>query len=163
MSSIRSVRQFTAAAITSALFIGALTSGAHAEVSRQAFSKFRAADCAGGVSCTVDFGLVPAYHRYEIRMVSCYLSIGNVNGKVLYWYLHVRNRALNIVGRMHLRPQLLGTVPSAPAVTYNATEQGLVVAPAGGSMIVAMTRDASTAGEVPGMDCTIGGDDVTLR
>jgi hypothetical protein len=161
MRSIRFLRQFSATVVFSALFVGACTYSVHAaEVARQAFSKFKSAICVGSGSCSVDFGLVPANRRYEIRMVSCYLTIGNVNGKVLYWYLHA-NKGTQVLGRIHLRPQLLGTVP--PSVTYNATEYGLLVVPQGGSMIVAMTRDSSTAGEVPGMDCTISGDNVVLR
>jgi hypothetical protein len=161
MRSIRFLRQFLATVVFSALFVATCAYGVHAaEVARQAFSKFRSANCIGSASCFVDFGLVPAKHRYEIRMVSCYVSINNVNGKVLYWYLHAK-KDTQIVGRIHLRPQLLGTV--TPTVTYNATEYGLVVVPQGGSMTVAMTRDGSTAGEIQGMDCTIGGDNVRFQ
>lgn len=130
------------------------------EVSRKPFSKFVGKSCAGSSSCTTDFGTVPQNFRFEITNVSCYLSIGNVNGKVLYWYFHSAKDA-KVVGRIHLRPQLLGT--SSTAVTYNANEQAHLVLPAGASMLVGMTRDSSTAGEIPNMDCTISGDKVKLK
>jgi len=132
------------------------------ELSRTSFTKFASNACPTSGNCFVDFGTVPgtARRRYEITSVSCYLSIGNVNGRVLYWYLYgLRNGEL--VGRIHLRATHLGATTNA--VTYNATEQGLLVVPGGGTLGVSMARDGTTAGAVPNMDCTIGGYDVRLQ
>lgn len=133
------------------------------ELSRTPITIFGLGACPNAGTCSVDFGVVPgnARRRYEITHVSCYLSIGNTNGKVLYWYLHA-TRDGQIIGRIHLRPHLLGTVPNS-VVTYNANEDGLVVVPGGGTLLVTMSRDASSIGGIPSIDCTISGYDVRLQ
>jgi hypothetical protein len=97
--------------------------------------------------------------RYEITFVSCYLSIGNPNGRVGYWYLNA-NRHGDVVGRIHLRSHFLGRSPDS--VTYNASESGLLVVYGGGRIAVTNSRDWSTPGAVPFMDCTMSGYDVQL-
>jgi hypothetical protein len=133
-----------------------------AELSRVAFSKFTSQSCPASGSCFNDFGTVPGAgkRRYEITQASCYLIIGNPNGRPLYWYLYaVRNGEL--IGRIHLRPAFLGT--TSTEITYNATEQGLVVVPGGGQIGISVTRDSSTAGAINGLQCSIGGYDVRLE
>jgi hypothetical protein len=152
-----------ALAISGVIFGASVGPGSAAtEVSRTPFSKFGSQNCPDSGSCSVDFGIVPGAIRvrYEITHVTCYLSIANANGRVGYWYLHVLKSG-TILGRIHMRPNFLGTFTTS--VTYNANEEGLVVAPGGSSMIVTMTRDSSTAGGIPNMDCTISGYDVRLQ
>ena len=131
-----------------------------AELSRVAFSKFALRNCSASFSCAVGFGSVPGTfkRRYEITNVSCYLAIGNASGSLRYWYLSGTKSGQ--LGRIHLRPSLLGT--STTEVTYNANEQGLVVVPGGGEIIVTVAKDASTAGGINSLQCSIGGYDVTL-
>jgi hypothetical protein len=131
------------------------------DVSTKAFSIFKQADCAPDNCGGVLFGEVPKNHRWEITSVSCYLANGNANGQVLYWYLTAFKAPDNQYGRIELRPQRLGV--SGTNVTYNATEQGLIVAPAGASVSVSMTRDSTTPGGIPHQRCTIGGLDVKVR
>jgi len=133
------------------------------EISRTPITIFGTGACPTEGNCGVDFGTVPGHdrRRYEITHVSCYLSISNPNAKILYWFLHASIGGAAI-GRIHLRPHLLGTIPNS-TVTYNANEDGLLVVPGGGILTVAMTRDASSAGGIPNIDCTISGYDVRLQ
>jgi len=159
MHKFGSWRYLIATAVSCAALLGTINPTEAAEVSRRTFSIHKSTECSTSPSCFLDFGAVPAKHRYEITNVSCYLVIGNVNGRVLYWQLSgIRNGVHR--GRIHLRAHFLGT--SSSAVHYNATEQGLIVAPAGTQLTVSMTRDSSTAGGIPHMNCTIGGQDITL-
>lgn len=131
-----------------------------AEISRKSFTKFGTGACPLSGGCNVDFGTVPANHIYEVTSVSCYLSIENVNGRVLYWYLYALKSGASVLGRIHLRPTSLGTTSTAH--TYSATETTMLRVPSGASIGVSMTRDGSTAGGVPNIDCTIGGADVRV-
>lgn len=154
-----SIRVLTLAMLSAMFCIESAPSNA-ADLSRKPFSRWGQSFCAQSGNCDVNFGVVPASHAYEIKFVSCYLSIGNVNGKPLYWYLHVVKPGKDPVGRIHLRPNSLGTTTTEH--TYNATENGFLRAPAGATMTVAMTRDTSTAGGIPFLECTMTGEDVTL-
>jgi hypothetical protein len=138
----------------------ASTSVQAAVLSRTNFSKFAFAECPTSGTCTVNFGTVPAKHIYEIKSVSCYVAIGNAAGKVLYWYL-TGYSSTKQYGRIHLQPVLLGT--STDSVTYNATSNALIVAPAAASIATTVSRDGSTPGAIPSVDCTISGVDVKLQ
>jgi hypothetical protein len=152
-------RRSLAALLAFCLSLAALPRDGNAatEVSRSLFSKFISKDCSATASCTADFGIVPARTVYEIKSVSCYVSIENVNGRVLYWYLHSSKNG-SVIGRIHLRPTFLGK--TSTSITYNATEQAYLRVPQGAAIFVTMTRDGTTAGAIPGMDCTISGDAV---
>lgn len=145
------------------LALGATTLDANAaqEVRRAEFSLWKSANCPGNTSCAVSFGTVPALRAWLIKYVSCYTAVGDVNGKILYWYLYANHANGTRVGEIHLRPTSLGI--SGPARTYNATEQGYLRVPAGGIVGATMTRDASTPGETPFLNCTIGGDNIVYQ
>jgi hypothetical protein len=130
------------------------------EVRRVEFTKFVSNSCPASGSCFVDFGTVPADRAWLIRYVSCYLIIGNQNGRPLYWYLYaVRNG--NVIGRIHLRPAELGATSTER--TFNATEQGYMKVPFGSTVGLSVTRDSSTAGAINGIQCSIGGDNIVLQ
>lgn len=162
MSSLHNLNRIAVFFILGALALGVPGGGAQAakEISRTPFTKFASNGCPSSGGCDVSFGAVPNKRRFEIRTVSCYVSIGNVNGRVLYWYLQAAKNS-EVLGRIHLRPQHLGT--TSTAVTYNANEQAYLVLPAGTTMSVGMTRDSSTAGGITHFDCTISGDKVRLK
>lgn len=131
-------------------------------VSRTNFSKFGQGNCSGIASCGVDFGVVPAKHIYEIRNVSCYFAIGNAAGRPLYLYFTAFKQVPQAqYGQIHMQPAFLGT--SSNSVTFNATASALVRAPAGAQLAVSSTRDGSTAGDFPFMQCTISGVDIKLK
>jgi hypothetical protein len=132
------------------------------EVSRQAFSLFGRAECGTFETChTVSFGEVPKDHRWEITSVSCYVGIGNPNGQVLYWFLTANKPGDVQYGRIELQAHRLGVAGST--VTYNATAQGMVVAPQKAAVAVGMDRDSTTPGGIPHQYCTIGGYDVRVK
>lgn len=144
------------------LLLGASIHEANAvELRRTEFSLFRQANCSGIASCSVSFGPVPGHQKWLIKYVSCYTSVGNPNGRILYWYLYANNANSDRVGEIHLRPASLGTTTTDH--TYNANEQASLLVPQHSAVGVAMTRDSSTAGDTPFLLCTIGGDLIVLQ
>jgi hypothetical protein len=129
------------------------------ELSRRSFSQFRFAQCPGSASCSIDFGTVKANRLREINFVSCYLVIGAAEGRPLYW----RFVGLSETGRaqVELLPVRLGT--SGNSATYNATQPAFIVVEAGSNMAVAVTRDSSTAGDIPFLQCTVSGYEAKLQ
>jgi hypothetical protein len=117
-----------------------------------------------GSTCSIDFGTVPggAKRRYEITHVSCGVYIGVENAKIANWYLYA-SRDGNGEGTFHLRPHHNGRVTLPVATTYSANEQGFLIARGGAQLLVRVARDATTAGSINGLNCTISGYDVRLQ
>lgn len=132
-----------------------VVSGAHAaQVLLNNFSKFAQNNCPLSSNCSVSLGTVPANRIYEITSVSCYAGQNNTSGAVLYWYFTAYNSVSHAqYGHINLRPTRLGI--SGSTLTWNATESGLVRAPAGATLAVAF--QGAGAGVIANTDCTIGG------
>lgn len=152
-----------AATLCGTLLLVATPGFASTEVSREPFVKFAYNNCPTDGSCGINFGVVPGggKHRYEVTNVSCYVSITNSSARVLRWSLYAQKNGAN-VAQIFLRPTLLGTVPGS-AITYDATEQTFFPAYGGTSLGIDMSRDASTAGAIETLQCTISGYDVRLQ
>ena len=118
------------------------------------FSTFGRNECPLSGGCFVEFETVPEGHIYDIHNVSCYFSISNLNARPLYLYFTAAD-VQSQYGRIHLQPTRLGVTTTV--VTYNATANALVRAPAGARLIVNVDRDSSTPGGMPNIDCTISG------
>lgn len=132
------------------------------ELSRTPFTMTANNSCPASASCPFDFGTFPGGNkrRYEITTASCYLGIGHLEGRVLYWFLYATRDGKDF-GRIHMRPTPLGIGPNV--ATFSATEQGLLIVHGGGTIGVAITRDSSSSGGIDNVDCTIGGYDVRLQ
>jgi hypothetical protein len=122
------------------------------DVFQRDFSKFVYNNCPLSSYCAVDFGTVPANKVFEIKSVSCYAGQDNTSGSILYWYFTAYNQPAQY-GQIHLRPTKLGI--SNTTLTWNATETGIVRAPAGAHLQVAL--QGASAGAIAHLQCTIGG------
>jgi hypothetical protein len=122
------------------------------------FTRYANQDCTGATSCSVSFPAVPAGRMWIIRSVSCYTAVGNANGRILYMFFYANRANGKRVGEIHLRPTSLGT--DSTNHTYNATETAYLPLPSGSIIGVGMTRDSSTPGDTPFLNCTIGGDSI---
>jgi hypothetical protein len=143
------------------LFAALLPLASEARAASVPFARWASKACPTSGDCAISFPAVPAARMWIIRYVSCYTAIGNVDGKILYMYLYANRKSGKRVGEIHLRPTSLGT--SASDRTYNATETAYLPVPGGSTLGVTMTRDSSTAGDIPFLQCTIGGDSVPNR
>jgi hypothetical protein len=140
------------------LLLAALPLASQARAAEVPFARYAHADCSGIASCGVTFPAVPATRMWIVRYVSCYTAVGNANGKILYMFFYANRKNGDRVGEIHLRPASLGTGGSDH--TYNATETAYLPLPGGSTMGVGMTRDSSTPGDTPFLNCTIGGDSI---
>jgi hypothetical protein len=141
-----------------------LRAGGAAELSPTPFSKSDGVSCPASSSCSIDFGTVPGggKRRYEITHVSCQASISVANAKIAYWFLGA-SRDGNGEGTFYLRPHLNGLKTLPIATSYSANEQGFLVVRGGAQLTVRVARDATTAGTISGLNCTISGYDVRLQ
>ncbi len=124
-----------------------------AEVFMRDFSKYGASYCPNSSYCQISFGTVPASRVYEIKSVSCYAGQDNVNGSILYWYFSAVAQPTQY-GQIHLRPTRLGI--STNTLTWNATENALVRAPAGANLYAVL--QGAGAGGISSLQCTIAGE-----
>jgi hypothetical protein len=149
-----------AAVIGCTIGISAAPSASQAAEVRVPFSKyvFKNEECGSSGACSLEFGQVPggSTRRYEIVHIACTASITNTSAKIAFWTLSaVKN---SIRGQIQLRPVALGS--SGGNALFNANENGFVVAPGGSQLVVDVSRDGTTTGDVDHHACSIGGYDV---